>query len=388
MTRDDPLFEGAPPLHLACLGVGPAGAPRLGRAATLAAVAGWLPPALLAAVQGAMLDTPGLGNFMNDVAVHARALLAVPLLILADAVCSPRLTAIARQFQLAGLVPDEARPRFDAAITSTRNRLYSPAANTVLVVLAYALCFGFLSSAPAGGYPAWQVDGDGALLARLSPAGWWHALVSLPLLLLLALGWLWRLWLWARLLWLLSRMDLRLVPSHPDLCAGLRFLGDSVRAFAIVALALAIIGAGRLANDVVHYGLSPFAHKYVVVAGLVGIIALFLAPLLVFTPRLLSEWRRGVFEYGALAGRLGRDFERKWLGDGNGARARGLEAPDFSAVEDLYQITANVHAMRLVPVDAGSLAALVTAILLPFVPVVLLSLPLGTVFGAVARLFL
>ena len=81
-----------------------------------------------------------------------------------------------------------------------------------------------------------------------SLAGWWHTLVSVPLLLLLIFGWCWRLALWTRLLWLIARLELRLVASHPDRCAGLSFLGHSVRAFAIVALALAVIVAGRSAH--------------------------------------------------------------------------------------------------------------------------------------------
>ena len=58
----------------------------------------------------------------------------------------------------------------------------------------------------------------------------------LPLL-LLGLGWLWRLYLWGRFLWQLSRLDLRLVPAHPDQTAGLKFVGYAVRAFALLGFA-------------------------------------------------------------------------------------------------------------------------------------------------------
>ena len=56
--------------------------------------------------------------------------------------------------------------------------------------------------------PAWQVSGRGAN-ASLGLAGWWQVLVSLPLLLVLMIGWLWRLLLWARFPWLISRFDLQ-----------------------------------------------------------------------------------------------------------------------------------------------------------------------------------
>ena len=37
--------------------------------------------------------------------------------------------------------------------------------------------------------------------------------------------------MWARFLWGVSRLELRLVSSHPDLAGGLRFLSDSTAAF-------------------------------------------------------------------------------------------------------------------------------------------------------------
>ncbi len=57
---------------------------------------------------------------------------------------------------------------------------------------------------------------------RFSLAGWWHLLVSLPLLLILFFGWIWRLALWARFLFLMSRLNLRLIPAHPDNVGGLK----------------------------------------------------------------------------------------------------------------------------------------------------------------------
>lgn len=393
-ARDAELFGGGPPVQLARrLGLSFARTPRLARSAALGASIGWLPLALLAAAQGSMLDAPGLGSLLKDFALHARSLAAVPLLILADAVCAPRLSAITYHFLDAGLVPEHHRPRFEAAVDSTKHWLHSTIVNITLLALTYALCFGLLLSLPASGYPAWHLKGPesgtaGSIVGSYSMAGWWHALVSLPLLLVLLFGWLWRVWLWARLLWLVARMELRLVASHPDLCAGLKFVGYSVRAFSIVGLAMGIVVAGRAANNVLYFGISPSAQSYTILIATCAIAAPFLAPLLVFTPKLVSEWRSGIVEYGALADRLGRLFEKKWFEQDRSAQERGLESSDFSSLSDLYQITANVYAMRLVPVDLGSIVLLVGIVLLPFVPVVLLSLPLDAILRALARLFL
>lgn len=76
----------------------------------------------------------------------------------------------------------------------------------------------------------WYVGGVGAEL-RLSMAGYWLAYVSLPLYQFLLLRWLFRILVWPRFLWQVSRLNLHLVPTHPDRAGGLGFLAQSAAAF-------------------------------------------------------------------------------------------------------------------------------------------------------------
>jgi hypothetical protein len=197
---------------------------------------------------------------------------------------------------------------------------------------------------------------------------------------------MWRLALWTRLLWLIARLDLRLMASHPDRAAGLGFVGYSVRAFSIVALALATIVAGRTAHIVLLGGALPT--QYLIFNGglLLAIVALFAAPLLVFTPTLMNAWRHGALEYGALANRVGTTFEDKWLGRDGQADKAALDKPDFSATTDLYSIVANVYALRLIPIDGKSVILFGIAMLLPFIPVVFLTLPAEQILAGLKKL--
>jgi hypothetical protein len=202
-------------------------------------------------------------------------------------------------------------------------------------------------------------------------------------ILLLLLGWVWRLCLWSRFLWLVSRLDLRLIPAHPDHAAGLIFVGHSLRALSVLALALGTILAGGAAHNLLRHAGSLFAHTFIVAGAVAFVVALFSAPLLVFSGRLVREWQRGVFAYGALASDIGRRFERKWFGPGAPANNDNLAAPDFSATTDLYQMVSNVYEMRFVPVDLTSVTLLIGAMLLPFVPVLPLAMPMSDIINAV-----
>src|SRR6185436_519355 len=79
------------------------------------------------------------------------------------------------------------------------------------------------------------VPADGKLQPSL--AGWWLGCVSLPLFQFLLLRWYFRLFIWARFLWQVSRIELNLMPLHPDRCGGLGFLSSVSYAFSPVLLA-------------------------------------------------------------------------------------------------------------------------------------------------------
>lgn len=268
-------------------------------------------------------------------------------------------------------------------MASTRRLLNSTAAEIAVFALAYLVALLSVVSYAPDRIPVWHKSAD--VVPGYSAAGWWHLLVSLPLLLVLIFGWFWRLVLWARLLLRISRLDLRLMASHPDHAAGLGFVGHSLSAFSIVALALATIAAGRSAHIVLLGGALPTPNLLFNAGFLVFLMALFVAPLLVFTPTLLRVWQRGTMQYGTLAVCVGEEFESKWLNRGNIDRG-ALEKPDFSATTDLYSVVSNVYAIRLVPVDLKNLIALAVALLIPFVPVLLLAIPINTILQSLQKL--
>lgn len=357
----------------------PCGGHAAWRAVVAAAVA-WVPLLLLSMFQG-----PGRHGFLPDLSAHARYLVAIPLLVGAEAWCLPQLAAIVRHFAAGGLIGPGDRPRWEALVAEARRRLDHRGVEVVLAVGAYAV------SVAVGGVLYSRARGTWASPAGvLSPAGWWQTLVSQPLFLLCVLAWLWRVVVWARLLWGLSRLQLRLVPAHPDRAAGLRFVGVSLRAFAPVALAIGVVVAARLAGEVVSGARSPaaFSRSGTVILAVVASVVLFGGPLLVFVGPLYRARMRGVLEYGALASGLGRHFEARWLRRARPLEPDALAAPDFSATTDLYSIVSNVHAMIPVPAGVRDLAPLVVATLLPFIPLVFLVMPFSAVVkGVTGALF-
>lgn len=383
------LFDGGPLLRWERrLGLSKPGRQKNLRRALLAVLITWAPLAVLAAARLLITGDESARTFFSDFAVHARFLVAVPALIIAESECVPRLGRIVNHFGDTGLIAGPDKVRFQAAVSSTRRLLDSTIGDVVTVVIVYVAVAGLALYFSTGALLPWHRPGTVGFW-RLSPAGWWHVLVSLPLFLMMFLGWIWRVFLWTRFLFLMSRLDLRLIPGHPDRAGGLMFVSLSLRGFRLVSFALGAVVAGSIANLQVLQGRQPLEFKNIVFGLLIFLLILFAGPLVIFLKKLREVERRGYLEYGALARAVGTQFEAKWLRQDGSVDQKSLEAPDFSATTDLYSITANVYALRTVPFTLWDLIGPIgISAMLPFVPLVLLSMPLDVILrGAVKLLF-
>lgn len=381
------LFDGGPLLRgERALGLVKPGRPLVARRALLAVLIGWVPLAVLAAVQSLISADESARSFFSDFAVDTRFLVAAPALILAEAECIPRLGRIINHFAETGLVVEADQPRFQSAVSSTRRLLDSNLGDVVTVVLVYFAVAALARYISRDALLAWQ-SRDSPNGMRFSPAGWWHMLVSLPLLLILFFRWLWRLALWTRFLFLMSRLDLHLIAGHPDRVGGLKFVSSSLRGFRLISFALGAVVAGSVANRQVYQGTQPLAFKNLVIGLLVFLLILFVGPLTVFLKKLRKTKTRGVFEYGALARNVGSQFEGKWLRQRASADDTSLEVQDFSALTDLNSVTENVYAMRDVPFTLKDLVGpIVISAMLPFLPVALMAMPLMVILQAFVKL--
>ena len=381
---DKCVFDGGPPLRLQrSLGLVKPEQPRVLRRALFAAGIAWMPLVLLTTAQTLFFADSSARWFFSDFSVHTRYLIALPALILAETDCIPRLEHIVRHFVEIGLIPTSDMPRYRAAVESTRRLLDSGYGDVVVPLLSYLLAIMLMLYVPFDWMPPWQRTANG----NLSVAGWWNVLISMPLMLMLLFGWLWRVVLWGRFLVLMAVLDLQLLPSHPDSVGGLRFVTTSLRGFRLLSFALGAVVAGAIADRVVYSGADLLSFKAYAIGLIVFILILFAGPLTVFVRTLRETRRRGIFEYGALANRMGREFESKWLGYDSQSKEELLAAPDFSATTDYFSVAANVYEMRDLPFKAKDLIGPIAPALAPFLAVALLKIPFQVILNSLVKLF-
>jgi hypothetical protein len=336
----------------------------------------WLPLLVLSLVEGEALGGRAAVSFLLDAEAHVRFLIALPLLIVAELVVHDRMRFVLRQFLERNLIPEDALPRFDSAIAAAfrlRNSLLAEVLLLAFVYLVGILLFWrqYIALAAVTWYAMPTSEG-----LQLSITGRWYAYVSLPIYQFLLVRWYYRIFIWMRFLWQVSRIELNLIPIHPDRVGGLGFLANTVYAFMPLALAHGAMVAGSLANRIFYVGATLPEFRIEIAVVVLFVLFLVLGPLLLFAAQLAKTKRLGNREYGALAARYVREFDAKWLRGGTTGEEPLIGSADIQSLADLANSFEVVRTMRVTPITRDALVRLVAATLVPIVPLLLTMMPL------------
>lgn len=326
----------------------------------------WLPPLVLSMIDGHALRGAIAIPFLHDIETHVRFLIALPILICAELMVHNRLLTAVKSFLERRIIAPEEIPKFHEAVDSTLRLRNSLIAEIALVVMVYTLGLWIWRSQIATDAASWY-GWRAASGLHLTRAGYWYAFVSIPIFQFILLRWYFRFFLWFQFLWRVSKLTLRLIATHADRAGGLGFLGASTYAFGPILFAQGALLAGLIANRVLYLGENLMAFK-VEAAGLLAFMVVFvLSPLLVFSPKLAREKRRGLGDYGRLVSRYVEGFEEKWIRP-KASTEELLGSGDIQSLADLGNSFAVVKEMRPTAFglkDVTRLAMITAAPLLP-----------------------
>jgi hypothetical protein len=339
----------------------------------------WLPLLLLSLIDGKAWGGVGL-LFLYDIEMHARFLVALPLLIAAELLVHQRLRLVVGQFIDRDIITAKVLPKFRKVIASAMKLRNSVAIELILLILVfvggYYLWSTFSSIANIGtGTRNWYATATDSG-TQLSPAGYWYIFVSRPLVQFILIRWYFRLFIWARFLWQSSRLELNLIPTHSDRAAGLGFLGVSCSAFAPLLMAHGALVAGLIANQIFFAGAKLTDFKMEIIGAVAFLLLIVLGPLLFFSPRLMSAKRTGLREYGKLASRYVKEFDRKWVRGGAADDEPLIGSGDIQSLADLGNSFQVIRDIQPFPFGRDKVIQHLVITLLPILPLVLTIIPL------------
>ena len=336
----------------------------------------WLPLLALSALEGQLLGGRVAVPFLLDLEVHIKFLFVMPLLIAAELVVHERMRSVLKVFRERNLIPESDMLRFDAAVAAAFRLRNSVLAEVLLIAFVYGVGIlivwrHYTVLAAATWYAIPSLEGS-----KLSLAGLWYGYVSIPFFQFLLLRWYFRLFIWIRFLWQVSRIELSLVPTHPDRAGGLGFLSNTVYAFTLLAVAHGALLAGLIANRIFYVGAALPEFKVEIAVLVIFLLCVVLGPLLVFAPQLAQTKRTGLREYGTLAERYVREFDAKWLRSAAPVDEPLVGSADLQSLADLANSFEVVRTMQIAPITRDALLRLVAATLAPVVPLALTMMPL------------
>jgi len=339
----------------------------------------WVPLLILSFVDRVALGHGLEVPFLKDFLPYGQFLLAVPALVIAEVTIGNRLSLAARELLRSGVLASGDDSALERLLDRAAWRWHGRIDHLVILVLTLAATAASVIEVREWLTGDWQYTDDGATLA-----GWWYLLISWPVLRFLALRWMWRLLVWARVLWRTARM--RLVPhaSHPDRAGGLAFLGGTQAVFGWLVFAFGVQLSCLIADQVYFEGADLMAFRADVVAFVaIVVIGLFL-PLLAFVPQMARA------RYETLLFLSGKGY------DGAGLVERILHSPpddalpggEISGLADYGTLFENARLMKPVPLEWRHVGAVVFAAVLPFVPLIFLVMPAREVLRALTQLLI
>lgn len=331
----------------------------------------WLPLLVLTTIEGTLYDRVSM-PFLEDVAMHARILIALPVLILIRGVIDLKTTSVIKYLTDSLLDGDEQQKMLSATLPRMRKLACSSLTEITLILLVAGSVFSLYQSGAfaglLGGSTSWKFVNtqDGSMM---SLAGKWAAFVSIPFFQFLLLQWLWRYIVWIMLLYHFAKSPLKLLPTHADRSGGLGIIILAQRSFSFIFFAGSMVISGQLIVLIMN---SPDAIQMVQRVGIgymILCLMLLLLPLVFFIGRLVKTKQSGLLRLSKLGTEMSRTFESDWLTDLpfekriEDRRVDPSMAYDYSSMYDVLQ------QLRVVPVTVRDVISMAVSIAIPFLPI-------------------
>ena len=345
-------------------------------------VVAWIPLVLFAGASGHITGDLVAITLLEDPEVNCRFLIAMPFLELAEVFLAVSLTAQVRQFLNSGIVSEKQRSRFEAIRAKVQRAHQAPHSEAIMLAIAFGTSLMMRLFVLADFSSTWERQSNVITLA-----GWWHLLVSLPLLYFFLLRALWVFGLWTWFLCCVSRLDLELTATHPDHAGGLGFLGWGLASFAPTVLSFSTVVSAGFAYEIYHRGESLQTLKYHLIAFVLLITFIIHLPVLPFAVRLARTRFQGLLEFSALVWRHDRAFDEKWIQQPQSENHESLlGTADVQSLADIATAYGHVDEMGIIPLDTKAVTVIAMACVIPLLPLVGTEIPLQEIIAKLGEL--
>lgn len=295
-----------------------------------------------------------------------------------------RLSAFLSRFDKSELLGDAQKAEgatLVARALKLRNSVVAEGACLVVAILASVTA---LRIRIVNGKTDWLMqDIDGQV--QVGAGGFWLFTISSSIFWFLILRWLWRTVVWSLLLRWISRLDMRLVATHPDRTGGIAFIGHYPNAFAPLVFGLSAVVATSVYREIGGQTMDAATYGKIMALWLALVLVVFMSPLMFFAEPLQRLKETTLRHADRLDLRRQRDAERKVF-------SRNLIVPEDEAPitdeipPDPVAFRESANALRSSPFSIKGLLPLSMAALAPMLIAGATQIPLAELIKIVKRL--
>jgi hypothetical protein len=296
----------------------------------------------------------------RDISMHARVLVAMPLMLFAERVVEVAARSTIHSMYEGSFCDSAALDAIVARGERLRDLRWPEA------TLALAAFVGSQLS-------LWRVAGatgvfhGGTVAGPLSFPRLWYLTAALPLVQFVMLRWLWRWAIWSYMLLRMAQLPLDLVATHPDRAAGLQAVTRPMTGFGFFACGAGAILSGAwgtqlIAGRTTLKALLPYLLVYLLV-----VLVVAAAPQLAFTGHLFRARRTTVAQYGDFTEHYVRSFHARWIVPHEQGES-ALGTPDIQSLADINNAFVAITKTRWFTFGPQKLFEIWFPALLPLIP--------------------
>jgi hypothetical protein len=345
----------------------------------------WIPLLVLNIIKSSALNPELQVAFLADYVVWARFFIALPVLFVSERIIKLQVNNSLLHFVNSGIIAENNISEYESLLDKFDKIRDSKTAELIILIISYIIVLLIWKVNDEIKFTSTWIFSDNK---EISPAGYWYYFVSAPVFQFFLYRFIWKFLLWAAFLYKISKMKLNLLPTNPDLSAGLRFIGIVQVLFGLIGLAQSSVTSAQIAEWIIITN-SPLSDFYVTIAVNILIAAfLLLSPILLFITKLSKVKFKGIMDYGVVANKYVNSFDDRWVKGVNPGNEQLLGTGDIQSLADLFNSYQIVEKMRTIPIEMKQIIYVIIIVSLPFLPLITFEIPLKDILEALVNFFL
>ena len=349
----------------------------------------WLPLLIITTIEGTLFSGTQL-PFISDVAMHARVLVALSMLIMIKVVIDTNVNAVTKYISdalITGAVGQIVLIRTLRRAKKLTNSVITEIILILIVIITtISMVKGGAYSSLGEGTTSWMTTSVQQGDTGLSVAGYWAVFISIPTFQFFLFRWLWRYFVWILLLFRLSRTTIDLLPTHADGAGGLGIVMLAQRSFNLIFVAGSVVISGQFIAEIIDQPDTFNVIRNKVIGYIIICIVFIFIPLLFFTGKLFTTKYKGLTRLSILGATLSRKFEGEWVNDLPIEKRIEESKVDPSMLYDYFGLYEALQKLRTVPITLLDILGMAIVLFIPFIPILFIHFSVAELLQKIAGL--